>query len=97
MSADIEIGTVIQGTLRPAELIPALLDELDRIDSDEAEALRLEYCAVLAKRAWTSAEADWLLGELFDALSERAPEGVFFGAHPGDGADFGWWPVEDDR
>lgn len=32
-----------------------------------------------------------LVQDLFNELNELAPEGWFFGAHPGDGADFGWW------
>jgi hypothetical protein len=34
---------------------------------------------------------DWLT----DALQEYCPPFVYFGAHPGDGADFGFWPDMD--
>jgi len=37
------------------------------------------------------------LSVLMDSLDSFAPPGMQFGAHPGDGSDFGWWPVEEDE
>jgi hypothetical protein len=102
---EIEVGTVIEGTHRPEDLIPALLEELGRIDPRAASELRLESASFLdlvegeaaaaeKRGAWLSDEAAELLESLFDALEERAPEGLYFGAHWGDGADLGWWPHE---
>ena len=35
-----------------------------------------------------------IINELQDAISEYAPDGMYFGTLEGDGADFGWWYIE---
>ena len=42
-------------------------------------------------------ELGGVLSELFDLADDIAPEGTIFSAHPGDGADYGYWPVDDDE
>jgi hypothetical protein len=36
-------------------------------------------------------DADYDMDSLIDALNEYAPAHFFFGTHPGDGSDFGYW------
>lgn len=83
------IGFVISGTLQPRDLIQAFVDELTRLDHTTTNS-------ALVKRACSinpiSDEGREVLGELEDALAGFAPPYSYFGAHPGDGADFGYWP-----
>ena len=44
-----------------------------------------------------SEEADEDLIVLHSLLHELAPSNCYFGAHPGDGADFGFWESEEDQ
>lgn len=80
MSTQHEIGTVSAGTLRTVDLIPAFERELGLPLSDLA-GLSAED---LADR----------VDDLVDRLNDVAPAGCYFGAHWGDGADFGFWPAE---
>lgn len=103
------IGTIIHGTLRPEDLIPAFLDALQERDKAEADKLRDRYSEVIAavdrgeldhldRQGHSLMEqVDWLLNEdLYYALNDLAPEGTRFGAHEGDGSDFGFWPIEEE-
>jgi hypothetical protein len=37
----------------------------------------------------------YLVDDMCDILNEIAPDGLFFGTHPDDGSDWGWWAVDD--
>ena len=85
-------GTVSCGTLRTADLLAAFADEYKRLVPFNSVPLVMEARAVDPD----SDEADEILTELFDALGGCAQrEGNYvFAAHEGDGADFGFWPVD---
>ena len=99
----IEPGSLISGTMRPEDLIPAFLDELERVDPAKADDLQLKHVEFFRQFHRTGKikgermidGAHSVMEALFDALNERAPEGLTFGAHPGDRADFGWWNIDD--
>ena len=95
--------TVIHGTHRPQDLIPAFLDELQVVDPAHYHGyITGPFGAIPAyvmdegddSEWWDSEEAGYMLEELFDLLNQSAPEGYFFGAHPGNGSDFGYWMIE---
>jgi hypothetical protein len=92
------VGSVSSGTLREEVLIPVFEDVLRQagVTPDRpAAAVRLHRGEDLTDAEW--GEVSWYVNEdLFDALDAVAPEGTYFGAHPGDGSDFGFWEADGD-
>ena len=72
-----------------ARLTDTLADIESRIyrSDDDGGEERADY--------WDSDDANYDLETLFDLLNEYAPPYCYFGAHPGDGSDYGFWPAED--
>jgi hypothetical protein len=91
--------SVSWGTMRSENLLPTFLDELELLDETKASDLRAELpTGVLDDEThewWDSHEPAEVVDQLFDALQEYAPEGCYFGSHPGDGSDYGYWQHED--
>jgi hypothetical protein len=101
-------GTVSHGTMRPEHLIPAFIAELPTLKREWYEE---RWSAVQAGDAETIADVlahfdeltsqqeaiDYLLDDLHSELEDLSPDGYYFGAHPGDGSDYGWWPIEEDE
>lgn len=94
--ADLET-TIIRGTHRRSDLIPVFLGILQ----DAPESLQTGFYIPIHAwdnenvEWWDSEEAEHLMQELFNTLDKFAPEGYYFGAHPGDGSDFGFWKLEE--
>jgi len=100
----ITLGSVSLGTLRFSDLLPVFADELRRLDPDHRLVKEADGWDGLDEETGdvrSEEDADELLADLQDALNGFAPDYVYFGTHPGDGADFGWWPdldrVDEDR
>jgi len=105
MDRTIAIGTVIHGTLRDQDLLPAFADELERVGGPELDYdLRngselIAEARQLVEIGFTYAEfngetSSECVNELMDALQDYAPVHMYFGSIEGDGADFGWWPTD---
>lgn len=96
-----EAASISHGTHRSEDLIPAFAGELRLLDANnpliaEADAVMLLHGLGYSVMQDGDAAME-LTHELMDALEEHAGPGLYFGAHPGDGSDFGYWPVEADE
>jgi len=92
-------GSISSGTMLPEDLIPCFSSELAAILREQGAEANREHVKLVreadALEDYEGEEADGILEELFDALNEYAPAYGYFGAHPGDGADYGFWLSED--
>lgn len=101
-SARERCGSVISGTMRPQDVIPALLEVL-REEDEKAYTQMMEQSFGPPAYAeenenspwWYSEEALALKEELIEALNDCAHPYCYFGAHPDDGADLGFWMDEE--
>ena len=91
------IGTISHGTMRPEDLIPVFARELEWLSANQRtnEETALIADADALTRFNTNKAHD-ILEYLFDALDQHAPSNCYFGAHEGDGSDYGFWPFDDD-
>ena len=91
---------ISSGTHRPQDLIPAFFAVLEQVAPALAHRLEKPPPGALDDDEdpfWASDDAYFLLNEdLFNWLQVVAPEGFYFGSHPGDGACFGFWEIEED-
>lgn len=107
------VGTVIHGTMRPQDLIAAMLDNLATIATGERFGFDHKHASAAQEAFldcvpawvqddgdacdwWDSDEAAELVCALGSTLDECSPEGFRFGAHVGDGSDFGYWSDTDE-
>ena len=93
------IGTVSSGTMREQDLVRSFIWEIEYLEDVRltAEELQIPEDALEDEdnEWWDTEDASFLLNELFDRLEEHAPSYCYFGAHDGDGSDFGFWPLWD--
>ncbi len=101
-------GTVSRATMREEDLVPVFMEVLEvyapveaqRIKDLIEDELRVSYECLVSdcedRYVWRSDAVAYILFEdIWDAMQDIAPDGHYFGAHPGDGCDYGFWPVEE--
>lgn len=93
-----EPGSVSHGTLREKDLIEAFTDALEALLERNPDHLyRANMMALMLRAEAAQPETDVIaevIADLMDALEEFAPPNCYFGAHEGDGSDFGFWPID---
>ena len=95
--SDDAVGSISHGTLRAEDLIPSFMTELEMRNPEVAQKIKDDNLGweTGGEDWWETDGPSWMLEELFDALNDEAPEGLYFGACEGDGSDFGFWQAED--
>jgi len=98
------LGSVSTGTLRADQLADAFLGAIDDLRLHDRMPEGLAYRAQLLACTSSSPVADDLpedasetVEALIEVLDSAANPGWYFGSHPGDGADYGFWPVEEEE
>lgn len=94
---DLRDQTISWGTMRSEDLIPKFLGVLKTYAKDKYDEYVNENPEVLDIAGLDDETLGWIVDELFDELDKIAPEGTYFGAHPDDGADYGFWSVEESK
>lgn len=101
-------GTIIHGTMRAQDLIPAFMGVLRNThiwDSILYPCVKhdQELSFILGKDVddndprWDSEEVSMFLYEtLWGYMEDMSPEGYYFGNTEGDGSDYGYWPLEEE-
>jgi hypothetical protein len=89
------IGSISSGTMREEDLIPEFVYTLKGLitskDKDHKDLINQIESRMEENGYYESDDCTYDLEELFDALNEYAAPYMYFGSHPGDGSDYGFW------
>ncbi len=96
------LGSVSHATMRAEDLIPCFLAACDGLRLSKGERATVRDIRKRSRVAgyYEGEDSACDLESLFDALGARVPDFCYFGAHEGDGSDYGVWvswdSLEDD-
>ena len=90
-----DIGSISSGTMDERDLIPIFIFTLRELGHNDGGLDEIEE-RIEREGYYDSEDAIYDLNEyLWEALNEHSPPFCYFGSHPGDGVDYGFWPFED--
>lgn len=98
---EVQTGTIIHGTYRPEDLWDAFSPYLGDFANEKwfqkAEKLTEYICenfltmSYAAETAYTRELDEIINDHVFPLMEDLAPSGYYFGTHPGNSSDFGFW------
>jgi hypothetical protein len=90
------IGSISSATMKPDDLIPSFCSELRYLGHKSKKLSQIEHeiNKVNTDKYYESEECEYDLESLFDMLNDHALPYMYFGSHPGDSSDYGFWVSE---
>ena len=88
------IGSISHATMKPEDLIPVFMNELETLDKESYNDLLSVFPELKEKHYLTLLDDQGItdcLEELFDRLNDCCMSYFYFGSNEGDGADYGFW------
>lgn len=98
MSDELKNVSLSHATMRPEDLIPCFISALREIEADNAGIMAdLDQMEkdMQADDYYNGYAYQYDLDYLTDLLNACSPDGFYFGAHIGDGSDYGFWECEE--
>lgn len=88
-------GSISHGTLRTEDLMPEFVYALRQLRGSIPVDIWQGVQACMRNKERMFEDGPEVVNELDDALQEYAPPYHYFGAHQGDGSNFGFWLAPD--
>lgn len=92
---DLKDKSISSGTLKSTDYLPKFLNVLKTYAPDKYDSFVKENPEVNDLENTDPDTLSWLESDIFDLMQTIAPDGTTFGSSEGDGADFGFWSIEE--